>query len=364
MRIKEGSIRLYYAFDIASEILLEKLEKILGKKPMEMGLEYTKLTPRYIRYAKAPYLVKFGKKTIQLDGKPFEFNVAAKLYDFGVISLHFELPFSGDTSELEQLSDKFSGNAEMEKEAKKYVDRIKKEIADAVVKPVGDSPFEDYIIFYAKEFEKPVSAHELIEKNSLTIARVLRSEGAVELSKEEIDTAVGRSVSYLANDIVIVDWNAAFIYDPGKPYDTFDTLEYANASLLELRVYDTILDNEIDLAYDRIMGLGGITLPFISPFSPTMRRLEEVTFDVIQVTERVENALKLIGDQYLARVYSAALREFHLDDWKASIRKKLDIVKDFYEMLYNRTQTNRTVVLEILIVLLIVFEILITFWPH
>ena len=58
------------------------------------------------------------------------------------------------------------------------------------------------------------------------------------------------------------------------------------------------------------------------------------------------------------------MRAFHLDDWKASIRKKLDIVKDFYDLLYNKTQTDRMLVLETLIVLLIVFEILITFWPH
>jgi hypothetical protein len=364
MKVREGFIRIYYSFDVASEILLEKLEKILGRKLTEAGLEYTKLTPKYIRYTTPPYLVKFGKKIIETADRKFEFNVSAKLYDFGVVSLHFELPFEGELADLEALSDALSENPQMEKEARKYVEKIKNDIKDALVKPLSVSPVEDYLVFFVKSFEKEITAKELLDKHRATVARILRSEGHVELSEEEITATLSESISYLTNDVVIVDWNAAFIYDPTKSYDTLDTLEYANVGLLELHCYDDILDKEIDAAYDQITKPWRISIPFASPFASTMRRLEEVTLDVTQITERVENTLKLIGDQYLARVYAAAVKEFHLEDWKSSIRKKLDIIKDFYELLYNKTQTDRMIVLEVLVVLLIIFEIIITFFPH
>jgi transcription termination factor NusB len=169
-------------------------------------------------------------------------------------------------------------------------------------------------------------------------------------------------LSYFPDDLAIVDWNSAFIYDPRMSWDTLDVLEYANIELLELRTYDSVLDNELDKAYDK-MKVKRWKLPLLSPFSSAIQKLEETRLEVTEVTEKVENALKLVGDQYLASVYNTAVEALFLNEWKMGVKDKLEIIDDFYSTLYNKVQTERMLVLDILIVLLIVLEILIAFWP-
>ena len=76
------------------------------------------------------------------------------------------------------------------------------------------------------------------------------------------------------------------------------------------------------------------------------------------VVERAENALKLIGDLYLARVHAAASERFYLREWEASINRKLDIVEDFYQLLTDRVRNTQSHTLELIIILLILFEIM------
>ena len=76
--------------------------------------------------------------------------------------------------------------------------------------------------------------------------------------------------------------------------------------------------------------------------------------------ERAENAFKVTDDVYLARLYSAALSVYRADPWRAGIDRKLTIIRDTYGMLNAEVQTRRAELLEIAIILLIVFEILLS----
>ncbi|MCS7109412.1 MAG: hypothetical protein NZ903_01290 [Candidatus Micrarchaeota archaeon] len=360
MKIKEGKIHVYYIFDIASEILLEKLEKVFGKKPVESQIQFTRLTPRYVQYTQPPYLITIGEKQIELskDNK-LQFKITAKLYDFGVVSLRFSTPFAGDLDQLAVLSSELVDNAALEKEAYKQLERIRKEIAEVLVKPLDSPHFEDYIIFVAKELDKKVSVNEIANQYGNKIAAVLRAE-TENLGESQIRDTLKTSISYFEDDVVFVDWNAAFIFDPRDSFDTLEVLEYANIELLELRTYDDILDKEIDKAYEDLSPANSpLTLIALDPFSKTLNRLEEVKLDVTQVIEKVENALKLVGDPYLAKVYSAASDSFKLMKWKESVREKLEIIEGFYNTTVNRIQNVRMLVLEAMIVLLFIVDIII-----
>ncbi len=53
-------------------------------------------------------------------------------------------------------------------------------------------------------------------------------------------------ISYLATDLVVPTWNAAFIYDTeAGARGILEILEFANSQLLEFRYYDTLLDAEM-----------------------------------------------------------------------------------------------------------------------
>ena len=49
-------------------------------------------------------------------------------------------------------------------------------------------------------------------------------------------------MSYYPNDLVVVGWNAAFVYDTEAGAEsTIRLLEYANSQLLQFRHYDELL---------------------------------------------------------------------------------------------------------------------------
>ncbi len=74
--------------------------------------------------------------------------------------------------------------------------------------------------------------------------------------------------------------------------------------------------------------------------------------------------LKLIGDQYLSRVYALASTRFHLGEWQQSIRHKLDTVGNVFDLLVQQAGVTRTEVLEIIVVILIALEIILAIVRH
>lgn len=363
MKIKEGKIYRYFIYDIANEVYLDKLEKVMGKRPVESQLEYTRLAPKYVKYAQAPYLLQLGKKTVTIKEKKHEFKVTAKLYDFGALSIRFSYTYSGELEGLIDFpSDEF--DKELQKSALKYKERIMKDIRDILVKPLEKGFAEDYIIYYVKQFDRRVAVSDLLRKKSKTIAKIIRGEKE-ELAMSEIKNTLRRPVSYFNDDLVLIDWNGSFIYDPREAVDTLQVLEYANIQLLEVRAYDAFLDNQIDDAYDRMAearsyGWYRFIWP-LEPFSKTMNTLEETRLEVIDTIEKVENRLRLVGDPYLARIYREASYKLHITEWKSGLDEKLETIRGMYDTLLHRIQTERSIILEILIILLIASEIILYF---
>ena len=67
----------------------------------------------------------------------------------------------------------------------------------------------------------------------------------------------------------------------------------------------------------------------------TMRQISRMQLEGAILFERVSNAPKLLGDQFLARVYRLAAQRFHLSEWNASILRKLDTIEDFYQQMHT-----------------------------
>ena len=82
------------------------------------------------------------------------------------------------------------------------------------------------------------------------------------------------------------------------------------------------------------------------------------------LAERVGNSLKLIGDLYLARVYSAAAERFHLHEWEKIVAHKLDMIDRFYQMVTDRARTAQSQALEIAIIILILVELILAILRH
>jgi len=147
------------------------------------------------------------------------------------------------------------------------------------------------------------------------------------------------------------------VIEPSGNTDILDILEFANAQLLELRYYDGVLDKELNWVYSELARRGRVSLLRIRQYERLAMRMTEIVRDLTEVTEKVDNALKLTEDVYFARIYTAAMRLFRSSNWEQSIKEKIEIISNTCRMLHNEISIKRGHLLEATIVILIVIEI-------
>ena len=92
-------------------------------------------------------------------------------------------------------------------------------------------------------------------------------------------------------------------------------------------------------------------------YSRAARHIHSLFIDVNELTDRAENALKIAGDVYAARVFGLAAARIGLDQWKANVRDKLKTVDDIYRFAVEQAAIARGEFLELTIVLLILLEL-------
>src|SRR5207248_4046410 len=205
------------------------------------------------------------------------------------------------------------------------------------------------------EFVESVAIEELTNGYAQHFAQILRVE-ARELSADEVIDALSHRMSFGKDDVVIVDWNAALVVDK-EAEDILTILEFANVELLEMRFLDQRLDDALGLAYDRLSKRSRNWLTFRSD----LRDISQWQVDSAVLFEGVNNVLKLLGDQYLARLYRLAAQRFHLTEWDASILRKLNTLEGIYQKLSDQVVSRRMEVLEWIIIILIVISIILPF---
>ncbi len=349
--VKKGYLALYYCFDIAEEITIEKIEKIFGNTPQKLSLQYSRLAPPYLQYREPPLFVSLGTRRIGDD----HFACDAKIYDFGVVTIRLSLPIvHKDAETLVHWSKTYVENTVLEKFAREMVQHLKKEIGNALIElhMPAEEYWENYAVFCFHELKQEIKGADFLTKHRDVVARLVKGEKE-NLSTYEKDNALKYFISYYENDIAIVDWNAAVVVDPQKGFEVLDVLEYAVIELLELRAYDSFLDTVLDKAYD--------DLKKKRVKRRTLHTLSQVRLDIADVVEKVENALKLIGDLYLAKVYQTASSRFYLEKWKQSVKQKLDTVESLYQVLYDRKQSSRMMFLEVLMTLFFLIDLVFLF---
>ena len=158
-------------------------------------------------------------------------------YEYGVVSIKLELPFEADWRQLTERSmSEWMTDPEPEAQAMRMVRQCLDRARAALLKPNENWLSEDYYVIHVKDAGVP--APELIAQRGNEIAGIVRGEQA-RLSPEEVKEILGSRLSYYPDDLLVVGWTAAFIYDTDEgAASTIQLLEYANSQLLEFRWYD------------------------------------------------------------------------------------------------------------------------------
>ena len=346
-----GSVLVLIQVDVCEEIRLDELRKIFGARTAEASF---KKAPSYVRYQRPP--VEETLEPVILDsGERLEGQI--KYYDYGVVSLVFELPFSGNWDDLIQVSCRWTSDTNFESLASRVVKQRLERAAPALIKPYKTEWLqEDYFIFHLREIEGGPSAADLLAAHGNQIAQVVRGETAL-LSEGERQEILQSRISYYPNDLAVIGWNAAFIYDtPAGAETAIQLLQYANSQLLEFRHYDELLTKELEDVYD-FLEVGGTGLWSRWRTARAASRLHTVLLDVNELTERADNAIKFLSDMFSARLYKLCAAKVGVPDYKDLVKEKLQTAEDLYRFMVEQFNQSRAFVLELMVVVILIIEL-------
>jgi hypothetical protein len=292
---------------------------------------------------------------IVIDRWTTEARVDLCLYDFGAASVAYHVPIQGGLDELHQASVALRRTDQLRQDARARVESLLGSLPHAVHRGRVADLTEDYTIVGMREGTGSLTAAAFCLAHAEQIAHILRPDAGA-LSDEEVTNATGVRISFGPSDATIVDWDAAFVLDP-DPEDVQAVLEFGNVQLLEMRWLDLQLDGAIGRSYQLLARRQGWRALLPSGIKADLNQVAELQLESAVMLERVSNALKVFGEEYLARIYRLAAGRFRLNDLDATITRKLSTIESIYQKLSDRASTVRMEVLEWVVILLIATEI-------
>jgi hypothetical protein len=354
--IRSGHFTALFLYDVAEAIELPTIAGLV-QAAVPSRLPPRPITPAYVQYQQAPLAV--DAEAVGL-GRIEGCQVRFKVFDYGVISVALTKPLPSSWPDLVRQGLDWHESTGLAGEAERLCRQLIARIQPAVVGLREDFVAEDYLVFSITALDDHVSSEDLLRAHGHDIAELLRGEREP-LSRDERDEVLRHRISYLESDLVIPTWSAAFVYDDELgAQGVLELLEFANSQLLEFRYYDGLLERELARIYGQLQAPGWFS-SWSRRYTRAAREVHALFIDVNELTDRTENALKIAGDVYAARVLALASARLGLDYWKASVREKLKTVDDIYRFAVERTGMVRGEFLEIVVVLILLIELVLFF---
>jgi hypothetical protein len=355
--IAKGTCYALFAFEVGQSVDLVACERLIPAMGRQ-SLRHPRRAPAYFHYRPAPLRLVQEADPVNLGSITTRNQIEIVLYDFGAIIVIFSIPLEGPLESLIGLSNILTGNETLLTAARSRATSLVEQIAEAVVRPHVASVVEDYNIYHVESFEAPVNVAQLPRDHAQLLTQILRSERQT-LSTQEVTDALSANLSFAENDLTLVDWNAALVIDPESD-ETRAVLEFANAQLLEMRFLDEQLDHALEQSYQTLATTGWRRRRGLRSYAADLERLSTLQADGVVLFERVTNALKLVGDMFLSRLYRTVSQRFRLAEWDAGITRKLQTIEGIYQKLTDRASARRLEALEWIVIILIALEIVLT----
>lgn len=358
-----GEVVYVYAFDIAYDMRRERVRELLGQTAQEFALGPSKRSPKQWFFYR-PDVVCLSAVEKQTSWGAVQVSRLIKVFNIGAISIQVRVPFAVDAlDELVPYHALAFGGTSLEREIRDLAEEARQQLEPFCIRPVSQlGEGEDYTVFCIYEVPPVHGAKEntaedwFLAKRREIGALLAQEEDATRLSDQEIDESIERYLTYYSDDLAVVDWDAALVVGERETLDeVLHVVELANVQLLELGVYDRVLDTSLDRAY-RDLDRRSVKLR-----REIQRNLREIRLDLARLSDELLNTTKFFGDWHLARIYQALSSRFHLSDWHNIIKVKLTTLGELYQLLHQDWINFWMVVLEGSIVLLFVIDVLLLF---
>ena len=351
-----GSFRILFLYDVAEAIDLAKLRQLLGPRGGTVKEKLPRRTPEYVRFEEPPVVEPSECVTLQTGEKV---NCAIKYYAFAAVVVQLDVPFDCEWKDLLCHVSRWVDPVDIEPQARQVLRSHLEKVQAAVVRPTSEWLEEDYLIIDLQcmaNGERP-NAEELLRAKGQEIAQMVRGESAV-LAAKTTEEILQASASYYPSDLAVVGSAAAFVYDrPDDAAATIQVLEYAKMQLLEFRYYDGLMTQLLSNVYAALERSRNVLLSRWS-FPRQAQGFNTIRLDVMELTERIDNAIKFVSDVYYARVYRLAAARMGVGDYRNLVDEKLRTVGELYDFMTDQFNEARSFVIELGIAILALLDVI------
>lgn len=345
--IMKGEVVYLYAFDVADEIRMTKIQSILADKPTPFELRSDRTVPRDIRFYK-PLAIEPPSQTT-LAGRPVRLLI--RVYEVGVVSIAMRVGFA-----VEQLAGLLPFHKPVLDDCRTF-DVMARDLcrqtcesmSDVMVRAAPPSEPEAYTVFCLTEIDGVSDVDCWLAKQHREVAELLTESAPGTLSDTQVAEVVRVRRSFAKTDAVVIDWDAALAIDlSGYVDDVLYVLELANLQLEEYRVIDERLDAYLEQAYEDVKSR---RFGVFGAYSKTLGALRVFRVDVTKLNDEVTHISKFFGDWHLARVYLGARERFYLDQWRTSVEERLSQVDNLYTVVASDVGNKRMQWMEVLVLI-------------
>jgi hypothetical protein len=360
MAALKGTFRILMLYDISEEIRLEEVRKLIRAEPAAREPAFTRPAPEYVRFERPPVIEPLEPSTLET-GKTVRRRL--KYFEYGVVSVDLAFDFDTDWPGLVSLSSHWVSSPQVESRTADLVRKHAGAMAGALVKPYPEWASEDYYIIELHQTSDadggPIEAKAMLASHGAEIAQIVRGEYQPLAESERLEV-LQSSLSYYPCDLLVAGWVAALVYDtPAGAAPLIQLLEYANAQLIEFRHYDQLLTRILGEVYRYLERETRFWRRW--KLAREAERLNTIRLDVMELTERSDNALKFLSDMYYARAYRLAADKVGATDYRRLVDAKLRTAGELYGFMVDEFHQSRAFVLEFMVVAILIIELVYLF---
>jgi hypothetical protein len=238
------------------------------------------------------------------------------------------------------------------------------QIRPAVTRPTEDWLQESYMVVEIHEIRdaegKQPDGEDMLACYGEKIVQLIRGE-TLPLAPKSIEDALQVSLSYFPSDLVVVGSHGAVVYDGAEDATAVtQVLEYAKMQLLEFRYYDRFMTRVLADFYTALDRRRNVLFSRWSQ-PRQAQHFNTIRLDVMDLTERIDNAIKFVSDIYYARIYRLAAKRMGVQDYRNLVEQKLHTFGELYGSLADRFNEARSFILELLILILAALDVIFLF---
>jgi hypothetical protein len=252
---------------------------------------------------------------------------------------------------------------DLEPHARTIAVRHLEQVAPAVIRPktAKDWLQESYFITNIEQATgagvQDATATGLLSAHGREMVQLVRGELAP-LAPKVCEEVLESTVSYYPSDLVVIGTSSSLVYDRSEDARaTFQVLEYAKAQLLEFRYYDGLMTRLLSEVYDSLEEKRGILVQRWS-LPREAERFNTIRLDVMELTERIDNAVKFVSDVYYARIYRLAAARIGLPEYRKLVDEKLRTMGELYQFMIDQFNEARSFVLEAAVTALALLDVI------